>query len=184
VFVFQVRCLIIVLLFLPNIATAQRSLDIVTRDMKPDEKVRVHSSSGFLEGRFVGYTNNPQMLRLRVEGDIVPVARIDSLWVHHNNVKKGAIIGGLVAAAGSAAGLVYLCQTDDDGCDGAMVAGLAAGPVVVGALIGGLLGAAGSGWDLRYAQASMSFMATPLPRRRVGAGVSMSFSFGMPFLRR
>ncbi len=177
--------LIVVSLFIQTPLVAQVSLDAVARDVKQGQKVRVHSSAGLMEGRYAGYTNNPAMIRLRVGDNIVPVGMIDSLWVHHSNVKTFAIIGGLVTAAGATAGWVWICGSDDDGCDvnATMIGGTAA-VVGIGAFIGGLLGAAASGWDLRYSTASVSLRTTPLPQRRVGVGVSIPVSFGRPFLRR
>lgn len=109
--------------------------------------VRLHTPSGTFEGRFRTATGTALTLGDRGGLHEIPLAGVDTVWIHGNHWVTGGLIGGLGLGVTAAYEFQGLC--DAGPCVGGALFGLLVGGFIGGS-VGGLVGSMFPRWEQRY----------------------------------
>jgi hypothetical protein len=157
-------------LLIPSFAVSQEAPG-AGLGVRSGQLVRVKSADGqMMEGRFSWSPARDPVLQLSDAQVLISNAAIDSVWVRGNRSGTGALIGGLVFGAGSAALGWFACEigSDGHGCqETGQVLGFTALGTGVGVGLGALIGSAFGTWHLTYKRPGASVRLSPVSLDRV-----------------
>ena len=132
---------------------AQRMPESVLR-LRPGTTLRVQTGSfGRRDGRFLRVTGDTLFLFAQGSEMVVAMHDLQALWQRGRATKTGALVTGLVVAAGTGTFAGLLCGGWEGGTCTSRVGAVAVGAAIGaagGVLIGGVIGAAIPKWHRRY----------------------------------
>lgn len=119
----------------------------------PGATLRLQGSFGRVEAKLAPpIADSITVGRWRAQGRI-PTAAVDSIWVLHSGVNKGAAAGavvvGLTLGIFTAQLEAGLCESAHCNTTGAFLGGAGVG-VIIGGTIGAIIGAADESWERIY----------------------------------
>lgn len=156
---------------------AAQSAPSAVADLRPGQMVRVATAAGGrMSGRVADVDAAAGTLILESREMPFRIAEIDTLWKRGNAVRTGALIGGGIGLAGTAALTIWVCDVvaEGNGCSQwGTVALFTAGGGAVGALLGAGIGAVVPKWKRKFTRESLRVELLPGPQQTLQVGVGL-----------